>query len=293
MNKFVCLVLLVLFLCNDALAQLVDGESPPLLIEGIRQASGVCRKDNLVRPEKKMRQQPRVSFDYSCAVNINAVEALLKRQDTMLVDLRSASDFATFHALNAINISARELRYKSHFRNKTLLLLGGAKAEDELYEECSRLSQLGFRDVKVVRGGMPMWLVHQLPSAGRQVSSAQLVRLGAVELWQESLNPLNLLLILNSQADLRSEFPNAKVLQDFSFELIQSAINRRGSRVAAIVVIGEELSDTKIELLQRALKPVPLMVYTDGNDIYKRDISLQKSMWSAHESGPKQLGCGL
>lgn len=297
MTKMLYLIAFVCFVTNDAMAQLVSGESPPLMIEGIRQASGVCRRDTQLESRRKTKEESKLPVAKSCVLGFVEIESLLKRNDTILVDFRLVSDFSIFHALNAINLSAGELRQKKQWQNKTLVLLGSGKAENELYEECFRLKQFGFRQVKVVRGGMPMWLAHNMPTVGRQVSSAQLVRLSAAELWQESLNPHNLLLISNSQADMLSDFPAAKLMQHVSLQSIRSVLShqersRKGGQVAAVVLVSEQISDEKIGQLQQAIKPTPLLVYAENKKSYERDISLQKAVWSAQDNGPKQLGCG-
>lgn len=298
MGKFLCAALFSLLASNEAFAQMVGGDRLPVAIEGVSRAGGMCRSDDTQAGADGRNSRPAALADRSCAINIADVEPLLGHPDTLLVDLRSPADFAVFHPLNAFNSSAGDLRHKSHWKKKTLVLLGRGKAEDELHEECARLKKAGFRQVRVVSGGVPMWLAQRLPVAGNPPTAGQAARLTAAELWSESLSRHTLLFLDETSSDMRSEFPEARILPRLSLEAIRTVIGRqRASRqkgaAATIVLASTQISHEQIEQWQQALAPMPLLVYADRKEIFDRDMSAQKAIWSAQAKGPKKLRCGL
>ena len=60
------------------------------------------------------------------------------------------------------------------------------KAERVLYEACAELKKIGFRQVRVLRGGLMAWLTYAQPIIGRPPGEDTLAQLSPAELWAES-----------------------------------------------------------------------------------------------------------
>lgn len=299
MSKLLFAAIFSFLVASEAFAQLVDGGRLPIAIERVSQAAGMCRSDDIQAESGVRGGLPTgAPVDRTCGINIADVAPLLGHPDTLLVNLRSPADFAVFHPLNASNLSVGDLRHKSHWKKKTLVLLGQGKAEDELYEECLQLRKAGFRQVKVVRGGVLMWLAQRLPVAGNPPAVGKAIRLTAAELWSESLSRHTLLFLDETLREMRSEFSGARILPQLSLEALRTAIgrSRTGRQNAAAVTIvfaSTQMTHEKIEQWQHALAPIPLLVYVDKKEVFDRDMAAQKAIWSAQEKGPKKLRCGL
>jgi rhodanese-related sulfurtransferase len=214
------------------------------------------------------------------------------------IDLRQGPDFASFHIAGALNASISDLHSKPYWRGKSVLLVGSGKAERELYMECTRLKQLGYKDVKVLRGGMPSWLAANQPVMGRAPVAGHLARLSPSELWLESENPDNMVVLGKGQEALRKEIPSAVVLAQLSAQAVRSAIDKRragkkNAPLASVVVVADAATPAQqFEALQQAMLPVPVLLYTDSRAAYARHLVVQKAVWVAQERGPKQPACG-
>ncbi|MGZ5030853.1 MAG: rhodanese-like domain-containing protein [Methylobacter sp.] len=185
---------------------------------------------------------------------------------------------------------------KTFLRGKSVVLIGNGKAERELYSDCRQLKSNGFKQVRVLRGGMPGWLVSGQPVLGQSPTSAQLTRLTPSDLWIESRFVSNLVLVVAGQEALQKQIKESVLIPDEKPKTIQAAIDKRLKRsksgpVAAVVLVtGKE---TDFQTLSQAIKPVPLLVYSETADAFARQLTQQAAVWTAQAQGPKQpSGCG-
>ncbi|MDD5412016.1 MAG: rhodanese-like domain-containing protein, partial [Methylobacter sp.] len=143
------------------------------------------------------------------------------------MDTRSAVDFAEFHIEGAMNISTTELRSKPFLRNKSVVLIGNGKAEREQYIECRRLKSTGFRQVNVLRGGMPVWLASGRSVLGQPHNLTELTTLAPSELWTESRFEANLILVTASQKTLQKQIAGALLIPDERPKTVQAMVKQR------------------------------------------------------------------
>lgn len=286
---------------SGAMAQAQPGNALPEALKDIKQATGMCVSDE-VAPGKVGSGAGGgngANPDLSCAIGPADLAALLARGDTVPVDVRHAADFEIFRIDGALNVSVSELRTKPFLQGKTIVLVGNGKAERELYVACAELKGQGFKHAKVLRGGMPAWLLQGQAVVGRTADGTLPVRLSPSDLWIETQFDANLVLVARSQAEIQRQSPVAVLLQDDTPATIKAVIERRrkelkNAPLAAVVLA--TAPGTSIETLQRlrqAIQPVPLLAYTDGPEPYTKQLSQQKAVWVAHQRGPKRPGCGL
>lgn len=268
----------------------------PEALKSIRQATGVCHKDDA--PAGLAPLAAAITPDMSCALTGAALASLQRNPDTVLLDLRQGSDFAAFHIAGALNPVLSDLHSKPYWRNKTTVLAGNGKAERELYSECARLKQLGYKDVRVLRGGLPSWLAAGQPVSGRAPAPVQAATLSAAQFWLESQNPDNLVVLGKDQAALQNDVPVSVVLPAVTAKAIgvvvlQARAAFKNAPLAAVVVAtGAPLPAGQAEALQHALLPIPVLFYTEGRAVLGRQVAAQKAIWLAQARGPKLPSCG-
>jgi rhodanese-related sulfurtransferase len=285
--------------CAGAIAQVTSGEKLPDALKEIRQAAGVCRRDDVLPVVDGALLAPELQPDLGCAISVAELQSLLRRPGAALIDLRSAGDHQVFHIEGALNLNRSDLHSKPYWRGKAVVLIADGKAERELYRECARLKQSGYKEVRVLRGGMPLWLAHSLPVTGRAPSAQQLARLSAAEFWMESQNPDNLIALGKEQNALQGDLSFSVVLPQTTGEAIKVLLERRrkelkGAPLASVVLAAAPaVTDEQIQRLQLAVMPVPLLVYAGNRDVFVRQLAVQKAIWTAQARGPKQPGCGL
>lgn len=280
-------------------AQMTSGDQLPEAIRGIKPAAAVCSRDDVGVKPTAASLAPEVRPDLRCALDVPAVASLRVRSDVALIDLRPSSEFQAFHIDGALNLSRSELHAKPYWRSKTAVLVGDGRAERELYVECARLHQIGYRDVHVLHGGIPQWLAQGEPVFGRAPSFGKLARLSAEALWLEARNPDNLVVLSKEQGDLEKELPFSVVLPKTTSEAIEAIIARRrrelkDAPLTAVVLATEPtITDEQIEHLRQALLSTPLLVYAGTRKSFIRQTAVQKAVWLAHERGPKRPRCGM
>jgi rhodanese-related sulfurtransferase len=279
-----------------ASSQTMRANTLPESLKSIRQATGVCHKDDLPPGLAPLIQD--VKPDMSCAVTGAALADLQRRPETVLLDLRQDSDFAAFHIPGALNPTLSDLHSKPYWRNKTTVLAGNGKAERELYSECARLKQLGYKDVKVLRGGVPSWLASGQPVSGRAPSPVQAATLSAAQFWLESQNPDNLVVLDKDQGALQNDVPFSMVLPGMTAKAIGVAVEKARTALkhaplaAVVIVTGSRLPDDQAAALQHALLPMPTLFYAEGHAVFRRQVAVQKAVWQAQAHGPKLPSCG-
>lgn len=292
------LVSALLLLPVGSSAQMADGNALPQALKNLKPATGKCLQDDVGSYSGSV-VGGEVSPDLTCMASVTEVLGLIDKSGAVVADLRSPSEFGAFHIDGAINLTAAELHAKPYWREKLVVLVGNGKAEMELYRECSRLKQMGYRRLRVLQGGMPSWLGRELPISGRAPAAAQLVRLSATELWGESRNGLGLVLLDPAHAALQSDLPGSQVLRQMSASELRAAISRSKRKksappLAALIAVAQPpLTDDQIREFQQSVAPLPLLVFAETRDAYTRAMVNQKAIWKAQARGPKRPGCGL
>lgn len=284
---------------GSAIAELTSGDKFPKVLNDIKRATGVCKRDDVPSGLVGALAASQFSIDLGCAIPSSQVQSLLIQSNPILADLRPGADYQTFHIESALTLTSADLHAKPYWHDKTVVLIGNGKAERELYGECARLKQSGYRQVRVLRGGMPQWLAHHQPVTGRAPSASQLMRLSASEFWLESQNVENLVVLGKEQSALKGDLSFSVVLPQTTGEAIMAVLNRRSKELknaplmSVVLAAAPNITEEQMLRLQKAVMPLPLLVYSDTRDAFVRQLAVQKAVWKAQASGPKQPGCGL
>jgi len=287
----------------NAVAEMASGNNLPAALKDIKPASGICRTDGTSSSTSEGLTTLALQPDLSCAITVTELQGILAKSDSAsmntLVDMRPNIDYQSFHIEGALSLNSSDLHTKPYWRSKTVVLIGSGKAETELYRECSRLKQSGYKQVRVLKGGMPMWLSFNAPVLGRAVSASQLSRLSASEFWLESKSTENLVVLAKEKNALQKELPLSIVLQETTPEALKSIFDQRRKALkntpilSVVLATTPDLTELQIGRLQQAVSPTPLLIYTDTRDAFLRQVAVQKAIWVAQARGPKQPACGL
>ena len=292
----VCLLAIGLLAPSVALPQTPLGSEPPIAFKDIKPSVGECQREgvlttHLPRPTKADIVLP----DLSCAISPTELSGLVARPDTLISDVRPEADYAAFHLNDALNVAASALRTKQFLKNKTVVLVGSGLTERELYADCARLKANGFRQAKVLRGGLPAWLSSGRAVSGRLPDASKLGLLNPIELWAEVQFNANLVLLTANRSDLMPELPSAVTIPDASLVAIQVAINKRGRKTplaSVVLVTADDKVAANLPNLRQAIQPIPLLAYTGSAEAYTRQLAQQKAIWEALAHGPKKPRCG-
>ena len=293
--------LVVWLVAGPALSQTVrPGSALPDALKDVKPSTGICRRDDFNGPAgAALRGAGEPKPDLACRLGIDQWARLAGEPRTTLVDVRSAPERELATIDGALQVSAAEVAGKPFLKDKTLVLLGNGKAERELYAACSTLKAAGFRDVRVLQGGMPAWLAAGRPVLSRQAVADEVPRLSAPELWLESHFEANLVLAVPDQARVQAALPQVRVIADAGLPAIRKALaaQRKATKNRAIaslvLVVPPQMPAGDLLALRTALAPLPLLVYADGADAYAKQMKQQQQVWTAQARGPKQPACGL
>lgn len=269
----------------------------PDALKGIPAATGVCRRDDVAASVQSAAQAPEVAPDLSCAATPADVMAMQSRTEVMLVDVRPRSRYESFRIDGSFNMGVSELRTKSPLRGKAVVLVGDGKAERELYRTCAGLNAQGFKQVKVLRGGLPAWQAQGGDISGASGEAGQAMRLNAEELWTESQFDANVVLVTRAQEVMYTRVPYAVLIPDESVSAVRATLERRrrelkGAPMAAVVLVTSPATSTEsLEQLRKSIQPIPLLVYADGAESYARQLAQLNASWAAQARGPKSPPC--
>ncbi|AIY41404.1 hypothetical protein LT85_2246 [Collimonas arenae] len=295
-----CMYVVAILLFSPAAtvaAQPADGM--PEALKNIKQAGSMCMRTDAL-PAKSAsgtivaERQP----DMSCAIGAAELLPQLGHTETTLVDTRLPAEYSAYRIAETLNMSVSELRTKPFLHSKNVVLIGNGKAERELYAACATLKAEGFKQVRVLRGGMPVWLSARHAVLGKPADVMEYTHLDSSELWGESQFDANLVLLVRGQAAMQQQL-SAQAIPEANAAEIKRALEQRrrqgGKSPLAAVVVASAVSLTAdaIQKLREAALPTPLLFYSGSVDVYLRQVAQQKAIWLAQANGPKQLGCGL
>ncbi|MCL2658735.1 MAG: rhodanese-like domain-containing protein [Betaproteobacteria bacterium] len=282
------------------LAQSAPPGTLPEALKDIPRASGVCRSDPAdAKRGEVLAARAGEAPDLSCGLTLAEANTLLERTDTVLVDMRPASEFAQYHVDRALNLKLAELRSKHYLHGKAILLMGSGKGERELYVACGTLKRAGFKQVRVLRGGTSTWLAAEREVVGRAPDGRSLPRLSAEELWAEAQFQGNVVLLGPTLSAIQQQLPFSATVSQWTPEAVKGVLERRrkelkGMPLAAVVLaVGQGgFTEAQIASLPTTI-PAPVLVYGGTKEAFERAMALQKAVWTAEARGPKRPGCGF
>ena len=291
-------LLLTLAFANEVCSELTSGGKLPDALKNIKSSGGACMRDDQSSSLDVSAGSP-VSPDMGCAISASEIRAQTSDQNWLLIDMRSAVEYGAFHIHNSLSLDLAALQSKPYWRGKSLVLIGRGKLDQDIYASCVRLRKLGYKQVRVLSGGMLLWLAQNQAVVGSPTSPQQLARLSDAEFWQESLGVNTLIALSKERSALQVDLPLSVALVQTSGETLRAAVERRRKAgkipklMSVVLVANSTITDEQIRNLQQAILPETLLVYTGDSDAYKRQVAIQKTVWATQKRGPRQPRCGL
>ncbi|VAW96785.1 hypothetical protein MNBD_GAMMA22-1211 [hydrothermal vent metagenome] len=145
------------------------------------QISVAAIKPNIIKQIPKKSTEYKL-FDKICSINDNNKK--IKRNDLILVDVRSKKQYQQFRINNSINLSLSLVKSKNYWQNNLLILINDGTSIRNLIEECGQLRKKGFKKVFVYKSGIGSWARSQGNIVG-QYSNKDLSGIQAKELFAE------------------------------------------------------------------------------------------------------------
>lgn len=302
-------IVVVALACGGMLAMLpamADSKAAPALpefLKDMKQATGSCPRDDLPTGSIIDRNRSDKAVpDLTCAIAPDEFLQLQNRKgsaEIVVVDTRRSAEYQEFHIDGALNIDTSGIRSKGFLKNKNIVLIGNGKAERELFAACAELKSQGFKQVKVLRGGMPLWLFSGGSAVGRIPEIAQLSNLDSAEFLIESEFNSNIVLLHAPQPSLRTVLRFSTPLAELTPDAIKVVLTRwrketRNMGLASLVLVTEhKLDDESLRAIRRSTFPVPVLVYRGTQESVIQQQKQQKALWAAQARGPKRPRCGL
>ncbi|MFO7716586.1 rhodanese-like domain-containing protein [Desulfosarcina sp.] len=106
----------------------------------------------------------------------------------LLIDIRSAPEYAALHIPGAINLSLHFIKTKPHLKSAPIVLVDQGLSSQRLSPACRELRNQGF-DLRILDGGMHAWRSHGGPMAGDPVRQMAYDRLAPADFFLEKNDP--------------------------------------------------------------------------------------------------------
>lgn len=106
----------------------------------------------------------------------------------LLIDIRSAPDYAALHIPGAINLSLHFIKTKPHLKSAPIVLVDQGLSSQRLAPACRVLRNQGF-DVRILDGGMNAWRSRGGPMAGDPVRQIAYDRIAPADFFLEKNDP--------------------------------------------------------------------------------------------------------
>lgn len=136
----------------------------------------------------------------ACEIDAAELQIWQKRQDLALIDLRSASSRRELRIPGALDYPLYALKTKSYLKNRAVLLSGDGFHRLELERGCLELRQKGFKEVKVLKGGIQRWAAAGGRVEGPKKVLSEVQTLSAADVYTEMAGRGLLLIDVSKEA---------------------------------------------------------------------------------------------
>lgn len=118
-------------------------------------------------PEEWLSGREKEAVDPAMVISVESLlQKLSLKEDIFLVDVRSKATFEKLRIPDSINIPLHALKTKNFLRKRPLVLINEGFEYLRLEQECLRLQKQGFKEVKILEGGLRAWLAKGGPVIG-------------------------------------------------------------------------------------------------------------------------------
>ncbi len=101
---------------------------------------------------KLVLSQPR-----QCQISYQRIYGVWLQNKATIIDVRSQQEYEKFHIPNSMNLPLYSIKSRVYLKDKLLVLVDEGYSHKHLYEACLSLRDQGFKNVKVLEGGLRSW----------------------------------------------------------------------------------------------------------------------------------------
>ncbi len=239
--------------------------------------------------------------DTSCFADWPKVAETVRSGSGMIIDTRSAEAYAQVHLPGAIRIPAELIKSKSYLARSAVLVYGDGKSDPYQEELCAQLKGAGFRNVRILSGGVLNWArTNDAKSNSEMVDIRGLAELSAAELYAEIVARDNLIVgfssqFSNRQIDERRLKLEAPLSPERLAAVVQKAVKQAKAPIRRIVLVGMDSVDPQLLLQVLSLTRIemPIFYYAGNLQSYEAAYARLSSQWAKYQKGPVAKKCGL
>ncbi|MFK5986915.1 MAG: rhodanese-like domain-containing protein [Pseudomonadota bacterium] len=132
--------------------------------------------------------------DYSCQIDAFTAYHELKKNNTLLIDIRSKNSYQKISIPDSLNIPLFRLKTKNILKNKKLFLIDDGGRLNNIAQLCYQLKEKGFK-IFYITGGLNAWSKLKKGFLGSAKELIQLDELGAEHFYFD--NDIKDLVIIN------------------------------------------------------------------------------------------------
>ena len=239
----------------------------------------------------------------SCYLDINSLKAFVENPASIVIDIRSSKAYTEAHIPAAINLSVSEIKTKSYLKERPVLIYSSGKYDASIEELCFSLKRHGFKNIKILSGGIVSWIKHASTEKASvsNIDFQSMLSLSALELFSETLSDGSLLINLSPKFNIKSitarQVSMSLPLSPDDLNLVvRKLIGKQPKRkTRRIVVVGlAEADRIKLNnLLVSTEVQLPIFAYFGSSGDYEKSISYFNIMLDKKSKGATPKGCGF
>lgn len=246
---------------------------------------------------QQVNQRSMSDRDTSLYMSVTKAAQLYQNNQLIVVDIRRAAEFELFRIPVSINLPLHQIKHKSMLKNRMLLIVNDGKVYSSVEKAVIELLDAGFKQVKILNGGIGLWN-KKVKVIDGQSGQANRLRLLSVEnfLGEMKHGPWLVIDVSEKAAAIDKEEINGDVTHVpfnnvFSLNLNQ-ALKQKRNLLARILFVSDD-KQVYHQLNQR-LTEVNLVEYqllsqtTDYIPVYKK-----QRLQSYKQSNREVSRCGF
>ena len=234
--------------------------------------------------------------------NVTA-DKVIPKSNIVVVDVRSPDQFSKAHISDSLNFPLFAVKTKTVLSSAQLLLVGNGYLDESLYIEAQAMENLGFKNVKVLVGGIRAW-----ENAGGKIDRLRYVNLGLIPASSvssiEKDSEWKIIQVSDDPIASKSKTPNkttpepvapnfrlARVDAVVSSKALSNQLDQLTGKVL-LVATTDQMSRSVLESL--SLKPSVVLFSDEGGlpaiEMALREKSLIGDSTTVRVQGIKQIG---
>jgi len=234
---------------------------------------------------------PDLTADSSYLLDPAGLAAWQDAADLMVVDVRRVDDFLRVRIPGSVNLPLHAVKTKAFLKERKILLVGEAYANEEMEKTCAMLREEGFSSVRFLDGGLNGWSVTGRHLAGDQLAAQRLRRLSPQEFERVVRNPEWLVVDVSSTGSSGDGDPEPASLsipftggsKQFEEQLRRAAEAHR-ARFGRVYVLLADRDASRQPQLERAMASLAIehLYSLDGGlEAYRAERAKHKAMLAA------------